>query len=100
MTQLERLKIRIPEEQNDNILEDFLLSSKLRILARRNPFSEIKETDELESQYYDLQIRLAVQMYNMHGAEGESSHSENGISRTYESYDMLLKEVAPKAKVL
>ncbi len=100
MTQLERLKIRIPEEQNDNILEDFLLSSKLRILARRNPFSEIKETDELESQYYDLQIRLAVQMYNMQGAEGESSHSENGISRTYESYDMLLKEVAPKAKVL
>jgi hypothetical protein len=42
-----------------------------------------------------LQIRLAVVMYNKRGAEGEKSHNENGINRTYESVEELLKEVVP-----
>ena len=101
MTQLERLKIRIPENANDAELEDLLESAKAVILSRRFPFGE--QPAEIENKYKDLQIRIAVEMYNKQGAEGETSHSENGISRSYASASVsedLLREITPKAGVV
>lgn len=101
MTQLERLKIRITENVNDVELEDILESAKAVILSRRFPFSDFPT--ELEERYKDLQIRIAVEMFNKKGAEGETAHSENGISRTYASANVsedLLKEITPKAGVI
>jgi hypothetical protein len=101
MTQLERLKIRIPENDNDNELEDFLESAKAVILSRRFPFGE--QPTELESKFNDLQIRIAVEMYNKRGVEGQTSHSENGVSRSYSSANIseeLLREITPKVGVV
>lgn len=101
MTQLERLKIRIPENTNDGELEDLLESAKAVILSRRFPFGE--QPTEIEDRYKDLQIRIAVEMFNKLGAEGETSHSENGVSRTYSSASVseeLLREITPKAGVV
>lgn len=101
MEQLERLKIRITEKVNDDELADILESAKAVILSRRFPFSEWP--DEIESKYKDLQIRIAVEMFNKRGAEGETAHSENGISRSYASANVsedLLKEITPKAGVV
>jgi hypothetical protein len=101
MTQLERLKIRIPENDNDNELEDFLESAKAVILSRRFPFGE--QPTELEPKYMDLQIRIAVEMYNKLGVEGQTSHSENGVSRSYSSASVseeLLREITPKVGVV
>ena len=101
MTQLERLKIRITENATDAELEDILESAKAVILARRFPFTDWPE--EIEAKYKDLQIRIAVEMFSKRGAEGETAHSENGVSRTYASANVsedLLKEITPKAGVL
>ena len=101
MTQLERLKIRITENVTDEELEDILESAKAVILSRRFPFGEWPE--EIEPRYKDLQIRIAVEMYSKQGAEGQLSHSENGISRTYSSASVseeLLREITPKAGVV
>jgi hypothetical protein len=101
MTQLERLKIRIPEEVNDVELEDILESAKAVILSRRFPFGE--QPTELEPKYMDLQIRIAVEMYNKCGVEGQTSHSENGVSRSYSSASVseeLLREITPKVGVV
>lgn len=101
MTQLERLKIRIPEEVNDVELEDILESAKAVILSRRFPFGE--QQTELEPRYNDLQIRIAVEMYNKRGVEGQTSHSENGVSRSYSSSSVseeLLREITPKVGVV
>ena len=101
MTQLERLKIRITENVTDIELEDLLESAKAVILSRRFPFGE--QPAEIEDKYKDLQIRIAVEMYNKQGAEGETSHSENGISRSYSSAGVseeLLREITPKAGVV
>ena len=101
MTQLERLKLRITEKVNDDELEDILESAKAVILSRRFPFSEWP--DEIEDRYKDLQIRIAVEMFNKQGAEGEILHSENGVSRTYASASVsedFLKEITPKAGVV
>ena len=101
MTQLERLKIRIPENNNDLELEDVLESAKAVILSRRYPFGE--QPLEIEDKYKDLQIRIAVELYNKRGVEGQTSHSENGVSRSYASANVseeLLREITPKAGVV
>lgn len=102
MTQLERLKSRITEKDvSDTELEDILESAKAVILSRRFPFGEYPA--EIEDRYKDLQIRIAVEMFNKQGAEGEISHSENGVSRTYSSSSVseeLLREITPKAGVV
>ena len=101
MTQLERLRIRIPENNNDTELEELLESAKAVILSRRYPFGEPPE--EIENRYKDLQIRIAVEMYNKIGVEGQLSHSENGVSRGYASASVsedLLREITPKAGVV
>lgn len=101
MTQLERLKIRITEKVDDNELEDILESAKAVILSRRFPFGE--QPTDIEPKYMDLQIRIATEMFNKRGAEGETAHSENGISRSYSSSSVseeLLREITPKAGVV
>ena len=101
MTQLERLKIRITEKVNDAELSDILESAKAVILSRRFPFGDYPP--DVEERYKDLQIRIAVEMFNKRGAEGETSHSENGISRSYSSASVseeLLREITPKAGVV
>ena len=101
MTELERLKIRITEKVDDSVLLDILESAKAVILSRRFPFGE--HPTELENKYKDLQIRIAVEMFNKQGAEGETAHSENGISRSYASAGVsedLLKEITPKVGVV
>ena len=101
MTQLERFKLRLTENASDEELEDLLESAKAVILSRRFPFGEVP--DEIENRYKDLQIRIAVEMFNKQGAEGETAHSENGISRTYASASVsedLLREITPKGGVV
>ena len=101
MTQLARLKIRITEKVTDAELEDILESAKAVIMSRRFPFG--KQPPEIEEKYKDLQIRIAVEMFNKRGAEGETAHSENGVSRSYASANVsedLLKEITPKAGVV
>ncbi len=101
MTQLERLKIRITENVNDIELEDILESAKAVILSKRFPFGE--QPTEIEPKYNDLQIRIAVEMFNKRGAEGETAHSENGVSRSYSSASVseeLLREITPKVGVV
>lgn len=100
MDNLARLKLRT-NEPDDAILEDCLESAKAAIMARRYPFQEWPE--ELESRYLDLQFRCAMDIYAKIGAEGELSHSENGVNRGYESSwisESLLQEVTPVAKVV
>jgi hypothetical protein len=101
MTQLERLKMKITEKVTDAELEDILESAKAVILSRRFPFGE--QPTEIEERYKDLQIRISVEMFNKRGAEGETAHSENGVSRTYSSASVseeLLREITPKAGVV
>lgn len=53
---------------------------------------------------YDFnQVEIAAYLVNKRGAEGETAHSENGISRSYEDGDVpptLLREIVPFASVI
>lgn len=95
MDLLERMKLRT-QEPDEAVLQDCLESAKAAIMTRRFPYQEWP--DEIEPQYVDLQYRIAIDLYNKSGAEGEVLHIENGIDRHYESSwisKQLLQEVTP-----
>lgn len=95
MGNLERLKKRT-NEPDEALLEDLLESARAAILARRYPFQDWPET--LEPKYTDLQFRVALDLYAKIGAEGQTGHTENSISRQWESSWIsaeLLAEVTP-----
>lgn len=80
MTQLESLKIRLPDEQNEQLLQQMLDDAEAEILDYCN------RTD-LKPIMYPLQRELAIIYYNRIGDEGASSKSEGGISVSYEIPD-------------
>lgn len=101
MDNLKRLKIRIPDETDNELLFDILDSAKNLILLKRFPYATELPL-ELESKYDELQLQIAVRMYNKIGAEGEKSHIESGVTRNYgssEEYADLLARVIPKGAV-
>lgn len=101
MDNLQRLIDRTGEEDTE-LLQDMLLSAKVSILVRRFPYKQFEGTSlynaNLEPQYEDLQFRIALDLYNKLGAEGEMEHTANGIKRVYEGSwisNQLLSEVIP-----
>lgn len=49
--------------------------------------------------FYSVIRNVALYDYNMIGAEGESMHSENNISRTYVDRNKLFVSVVPIARI-
>lgn len=102
MTQLEKLKLYVPEEENDNLLEMILEDAEELILSRRYPFREEGKEYVLEDKFLSLQVKIAVEMYNKMGAEGETQHTENGVMRVWEKANVsnnLLEQIIPMASV-
>lgn len=97
---LERLKV-LSGETDESVLSTFLDLAGERILRRAYPFrSDIRD---VPIKYHSTQIDIALYLLNKRGAEGETAHSENGISRSYEDGDVppsLLREVVPCAALV
>lgn len=101
MDMIELFKASVPEENSEELIMQYLDTAQSIILAHRFPFGT--DHTEVEPQYKGLQLRIAIDLYNKRGVEGEKAHSENGVSRTYESSwvsQQLLDEIVPKAEVL
>lgn len=97
---LASLRIRLSDEEvNDETLLDALEDAKYLILNRMYELTDIPEGMDVPSRYERVQLKIAVEIISKRGAEGETSHSENGISRSYESASVspsLLREVKPR----
>ncbi len=90
------------DETDETVISVFLEIAKQSILNRLYPFEIEEESRQWLAKYDTLQCRIAVYLLNKRGAEGETAHSENGVSRTYSSADIpnaLLYEITPFAKV-
>ena len=103
MVAIDKLKVRLGNvDVNDELLKELLDSAATAILSRRFPYG-YEAGQEVPVQYEDLQIRIALTMFNKMGGEGETAHNENGISRSYEAGwipESLLSEVVPKVGVI
>jgi hypothetical protein len=109
MTEVEKLAYcRVLVEQpadaegwSDDILKSYLMLAGRKIISRAYPYDDT--VTEVPRRYGILQCEIAAYLLNKRGAEGEVSHSENGISRTYENGDVpdsLLNEVIPHCGVI
>lgn len=85
-------------ETADAVLSTYLTIAGNKVIRRAYPFDSTKTT--VPDQYAINQVEIAAYLLNKRGAEGETSHSENGISRSYEDGDVpptLLREIVPYA---
>ena len=93
-----RLMVLIsPDTANDDLLSYLLELSEGIVLSRRYPFGA-PEGATVPREYENIQIQIAVELYSKMGAEGQTSHDENGVSRTWEAGDVspsLLRRIIP-----
>lgn len=90
-------------DEEENVISIYLNVAKQTILNKLYPFINDDEDRTWLSKYDLLQCRMAIYLVEKQGAEGETSHSENGVSRMYSSADIpnaLLNEITPFAKCL
>lgn len=95
---IEKLSVLIsPDTATDDLLFFLLEQSEGIILNRRYPFGAPEGTS-LSPLHEQIQLRIALELFSKMGAEGQLSHSENGVSRTWEAGDVspsLLKLIVP-----
>lgn len=92
---LAKLKI-LTGNIDDELLLTYLDLAGNTVLRRCYPFDKTKTT--VPEQYQHNQIEIACYLFNKRGAEGQTAHNENGISRNYENGGVphsMLQEIIP-----
>lgn len=98
---LNALRAMVGGSDTDEVLSTYLLIAGRKIIARAYPYKD--DVTEVPTQYDYLQCEIAAYLLNKRGAEGQTSHSENGITRSYENADVpssMLKVVTPHVGVI
>ena len=99
MTEEEKLaylRAMVGGSDTDEVLSTYLTVAGKKIIARAYPYDDT--VTEVPGRYDTLQCEIAAYLLNKRGAEGQTSHSENGISRSYENADVpssMLKIIVP-----
>lgn len=83
-----------PDKADMDVLQSELLAAETMILNKMYPFG-YDEGVVVPARYERLQIKLAIELYTQRGAEGQASHTENGITRTWPSVSRILAQVIP-----
>jgi hypothetical protein len=95
---LRRLEVLIsPDTAEAELLTTLIEQAEGIVLNRRYPFGVPPETT-VPAMYEHIQLQIAVELFTKMGAEGQTAHGENGISRSFESADVspsLLKRIVP-----
>lgn len=92
--QLQKLKKLLGSQKSEDEILTYLLETAAEIITN------IRCTNIVEPQYLNTQIAIAIELYNKMGAEGQTGHNENGISRAYEAGDVsksVLSRITPRA---
>ena len=71
---------------SDEIANTYLAAAEKAVINLVFPFGD--GTEVMPEKYDEVQIQIAVYFLNKRGAEGETEHSEGGISRVFESADI------------
>lgn len=105
MEETEKIEVvkAMTEETDTTVISVFLNIAKETVLNRLYPHENDGDKRVWLERYDMVQCRIASYLLNKRGAEGETSHSENGVTRGYESGDIpssLLQDVTPYGKVV
>lgn len=97
---LSTLKVMVGSDDTDEVLSAYLNIAGQKIINRAYPYKD--DVTEVPARYETLQIEIAAYLLNKRGAEGQTAHTENGITRSYENADVpasMLKPVTPHVGV-
>lgn len=108
MTTAEKIEIvknLIGDDANatDALVSVYLKDAEMAILRRLyRVYADLPDGATLPAIYDFLSCKIAARYWLRRGGEGEISHNENGVNRTYYTTDddELLKEVMPYARVM
>lgn len=86
----------------DNPVLLILINRAIRkVCAKRYPFGYSDDEKEAAvKRYRDTVFAAAVYYWAKQGADGENSHSENGIARAYQNEDDIYFDVVPMVKTI
>lgn len=88
-------------ETDENTVSAYLELAGNKVCRKAFPFDPT--VMDVPEQYGFTQVEIAVYLLNKRGAEFETSHSENGISRTYEDADVpssIMRSITPFCSTL
>lgn len=97
---IERIKLMLDYEVSDGTIETYINIANEAILNRLYPYHDITE---LPARYENKCVEIAVYLLNKRGAEGETSHTENGITRMYENANIpksMLSDITPRVGII
>lgn len=84
---------------NDDAVDEII--DAIAAVNERRRF-EPTEAEPYETKYNGLIVRMALCAISKYGAEGQTSHSENGVSRSYDGGSTypksMLQEIVPLAR--
>lgn len=103
MTDTEKLTMlkAMTGEKDESVLSTYLSIAGNKVLRRAYPFDTTQTV--VPDKYAYTQVEIAVYLLNKRGAEGQTAHGENGISRSYEDGDVppsLMREIVPYASLV
>ena len=89
--------------EKEEVLSAYLAIAKSEILTRVYPCKQDLSDAVFPSKYDTLQVQIAQYLVNKQGAEGQVTHTENGIQRQYENGGIpnsYLRQIVPYVGVL
>ena len=97
---LDMLKTLIgPTKLPDDTLFSYLNIAASKVLRRCYPFMSDTQEHSVPIRYEMEQVELARNIVLKRGSDGQSSMTDNGVSRVYESDDVILRRIIPYAHV-
>lgn len=88
------------ESSSSDVVTAYLALAKQIVFEKAFPFGNFPEV--MPAQYDGVHVEITVYLINKRGAEGETVHLENGISRHWEDGSVptsLLRRIIPFAGV-
>lgn len=104
MTDAEKIVMvkAMTDETDEDVISAFLSKVGEEIYLVADPY-KTADKDDVLAEYGGVQIDAAAYYINKRGWDFQKAHSENGVSRTYESGglpDSILRQITPKAGVV
>lgn len=99
--QLYVLRTMVGEDDSDDVLDTYLSVAGQKIIDKAFPYNP--EVTEVPERYRMKQCEIAAYLMNKRGAEGELSHKEGDITRSYADADVpasFLRGIIPTVGVI
>ena len=82
---IDAIQTLVADSRFDDFAEHYLAIAKEAVVSRIYPLDDSASWSDVPEKFHARTVEIAVYLVNRRGAEGEVSHSESGVARTYES---------------